>query len=117
MNFLQELHPDARAALPRIITNLKHLDGESWAVGDALKRMMESEDDGCCHEPHRVFVDDKLRQFNHDGTVEEVNREDLANYVKASPGFMEGIRAGVAALRAGKLTLWEDEEQDTEVTA
>lgn len=25
----------------------------------------------CCHEPHRVFIDDKLRQINHDGTVEE----------------------------------------------
>ncbi len=31
-------HPDVQAALPRIIKNLKHQDGESWAVGEALER-------------------------------------------------------------------------------
>ena len=41
--------------------------------------------------------------------------EYLANYIKASPDFMEGIRAGVAALREGKITLWEDEEQELEL--
>lgn len=30
---------------------------------------------GCCHEPHKVFIDDKLRVINHDGTVKEAEEE------------------------------------------
>lgn len=37
-----------------------------------LRQAIEERGAACCHEPHRVFIDDKLRQINHDGTVEEV---------------------------------------------
>ncbi len=38
----------------------------------------------------------------------------LVEWIKAEPGFMEGIRAGVASLRKGKITLWEDVERELE---
>ena len=34
--------------------------------------------------------------------------ENRVKRIKASPDFMVGIKACVAALRAGKITLWED---------
>ena len=38
---LKTLHPDELAALPRIIKRLKQQDGESWAVGDLLERLLK----------------------------------------------------------------------------
>ena len=32
-------------------------------------------EEGCCHEPHRIFIDDKLVQINADGTAEPVKEE------------------------------------------
>lgn len=38
--------------------------------------------------------------------------EDVVAQLKASPDFLEGIRAGVAALREGRITPWEEVERE-----
>ena len=41
------------------------------AIIALLEDGMAVADHDCCHEPHKVFIGDKLRVINHDGTVED----------------------------------------------
>ena len=38
--------------------------------------------------------------------------EYMARFVRTSPDFLSGVRTGIAALKEGRITPWEDVERE-----
>ena len=68
-----------RIGIKKFGTPLQAHNGRD-ALVDAYQEILDTAvylrqriEEGCCHEPHRIFIQDKLTQINADGTVEVVD--------------------------------------------